>query len=137
MDKCNANNILKKNKLKSTRQRILLLEAIINSEKVFSANSLHERIKNRMDLVTIYRILSILLEKKIIREIVSNETTKFYELSCEHNPVHPHFICDKCKNIICLGEIDRKEIANLEKYSEDNLIKTIIIQFTGTCNKCK
>ena len=137
MDKCDAATILKQNSLKLTQQRLLILESIINSEKVFSTNSLQKKIRNSMDLVTIYRILSVFLEKKIIREIASNETTRFYELSCEHHPVHPHFICKKCKKITCLGAIDNKYIAGLKKYSEDNLIEDIIIQFTGTCKKCK
>lgn len=137
MDKCDAATILKQNDLKITQQRLLILEAIINSEIVFSTSSLQEKVKNNMDLVTIYRIISVLVEKKIIREIASNETTRFYELACEHHPVHPHFTCNKCKAIICLGVIDNKDIASLKKYSEDNLVEDIVIQFSGTCSKCK
>ena len=137
MDKCDAAAILKQNELKVTQQRLLLLESIIDSERVFSTISLHEKVKNSMDLVTIYRILSIFLDKKIIREIVSNETTRFYELSCEHNPIHPHFTCNKCKRIICLNQIENTDISNLKKYSGDNLTDDVIIQLTGTCSNCR
>ncbi len=137
MEKCDAAAILKQNDLKTTQHRLLLLESIIDSEKVFSAISLHERVGDCMDTVTIYRILSVFLEKKIVREIVSNETTRFYELSCEHNPIHPHFTCNKCKRIICLNQIESSDISNLKKYSGDNLIDDVIIQFTGTCSNCR
>ncbi len=137
MDKCDAKTILKINKLKMTNQRIKLLQTIIDSERVFSAASLQEKVKEEMDLVTIYRILSIFLNNKIIREVSSNETTRFYELSCEHHPVHPHFICNKCNKIICLSALTNSDIVSLKKYSENNIVENINIQFTGICHNCK
>lgn len=137
MDKCKAKIILKVNGLKLTKQRILLLETILESEGVFSALSLKKKLKNQIDLVTIYRILSLFLNNKIIREVLSNEITKFYELSFEHYQVHPHFICSKCNKIICLSAIDNNDILSLRRYSEDNIIENINIQFSGICSNCK
>ena len=135
MENCSANTHLKQNGLKVTKQRQILLQAIIDSEKVFSAVSLHNKVKESMDFVTIYRILKVFLDNNIIREIVSNDTTRFYELSCEHNPVHPHFVCKKCNSILCLEAINNKNISNLKKTAKDNSIE--YIQFSGTCKNCK
>ena len=118
MDKCNAKTLLGQNNLKVTQQRLLLLDTKIDSEKIFSAISLQEKVRDRMDLVTIYRILSVFLENKIIRDVISNDTTRFYELSCEHHPVHPHFICKKCNTIICLSAINYNFISKIKKIAE-------------------
>ena len=61
---CDAKMILKQQKLKVTKQRTLLLETIIQSEKVFSALSLQEKVQNGMCTVcqsftTINRPLSL------------------------------------------------------------------------------
>jgi len=40
MDKCEVTTLLKRNKLKKTEQRELLLQIIINSETLFSAEKL-------------------------------------------------------------------------------------------------
>ena len=135
MEICNAKTYLKQNGLKVTRQRQILLQAIIDSEKIFSATSLHENVKECMDHVTIYRILKVFLDNNIIREVVSHDTIHFYELSCEHKPVHPHFICKKCKSILCLDDLNEKNISNLKKTAKDNAIE--YIQFSGTCKNCQ
>jgi len=70
MDKCSAKNLLIENGLKLTSQRELLLDTIINSDSIFSAISLQEKVNASMDLVTIYRILTVFLNKNIIREVI-------------------------------------------------------------------
>ncbi|HPO49120.1 MAG TPA: Fur family transcriptional regulator [Spirochaetota bacterium] len=137
MDKCDAKSLLTKNNLKLTKQRIILLETIIDSEKVFSAASLEEKVKKNMDLVTIYRIISVFLENKIIREVFSNDAVRFYELSCEHNPLHPHFFCKKCGKLYCLNSIDKKHFSNLIALYPDYSIEEFSLQFSGVCSKCK
>lgn len=137
MDKCDAKTLLKQNNLKLTRQRVLLLETIINSGKVFSAISLQGKVENSMDLVTIYRILTIFLENKIIREVISNDITRFYELSCKHHPVHPHFVCRKCNTIICLPAVNDNYVSKIKRIAGENIIEDITIQVTGICSKCK
>ena len=90
-----------------------------------------------MDLVTIYRTLNLFEEKGIIREILSKDDTKYYEISCVHNPVHPHLYCRRCKTLSCLGELKEKDLINLKKYGVDCSVDDISIQFTGVCSKCR
>jgi len=137
MAKFRADSFLKKNGLKATHQRILLLKEIIKHGNVFSAISLHKKLKSRIDLATIYRILNVFLKNKIIREVISNDITRFYELSCEQQLIHPHFICKKCNKIICLNAIDNKYISDLKKNANKNEIDDIVIQLAGLCFKCK
>ncbi|MCG8572424.1 MAG: transcriptional repressor [Spirochaetes bacterium] len=134
---CDAKTLLKQNNLKITKRRILLLEKIIDSGKCFSAISLQEKVENNMDLATIYRILTLFLKNKIIREILSNDTTRFYELSCVHNPVHPHFFCRKCSRTIHLNAVEDDYISQIEKMAGDNIVEDINIHLAGICSQCK
>lgn len=137
MKKCDPLEILKSNSLKATSQRVSALQEIIKIGKVFNAEELHIAMKDEADLATVYRILTILSDKNIIREINSSTGTKFYEMSCVHNPVHPHFQCIKCKRIMCLDELSPEDEAVLYKYSTSGKVTGVSILFTGICSKCE
>lgn len=137
MDKCNALELLKKHGLKSTKQRVILLELILDLQSIFTAGSLFDQLEERMDLVTIYRILGVLHGKGIIREILTTDESKMFELSCIHNPVHPHFSCSQCGEIVCLEALDEDYQSKLlYKYSQYS-IDDISIQLRGLCSRCK
>jgi len=135
MDKCDAKNILIINRIKITNQRLSVLNEIINSEQIFSANSLFEVLSDNVDLATIYRILKLFKKKLIIREIGIKDNIKFYELSCIHHPVHPHFLCKKCNTLYCLEKIDDESFKILSNLAKDHIVENI--QLLGICNKCK
>lgn len=137
MDKCNALELLKKHNLKSTRQRITLLNTILEIDSVFSAKTLFDKLEDKMDLVTIYRILEALQTKSIIRDVLSPDESKLYELSCKHNPVHPHLKCSECEKILCLEELDEDFYTKLVNEYPKYLIEDITIQFNGKCPVCK
>lgn len=137
MDKCNSMGLLKSHGLKATKQRLLLLDAILDlTDKIFSVKKLFKRISGEMDQVTVYRILNSLNEKGIIREILTSNDERFFEISCIHNPVHPHFHCTLCKKISCLPALPEEEIDILKKDYSNNLISDISINFSGVCSEC-
>lgn len=137
MNKCNASNLLKTNGLKLTKQRVRVLEIIISKEGIFSATDLFNNISREIDLVTIYRILSLFKEKKIIREILSNSESKKYEMACIHNPIHPHFSCRVCGKLYCMDAVESNLIPSLQAYCKDYILEDITIQLSGICSSCK
>jgi Fe2+ or Zn2+ uptake regulation protein len=137
MDRCNSLQLLKEKGLKTTRQRLLVLETIINSSSLFSASSLFESLKSDMDQATIYRILSVFAEHKIIRETAVKNDTRYYELACIHHPVHPHFFCRNCRKLYCLSELAPEDCRKIETYTEHFSAEEISIEITGLCDKCK
>ncbi|HOL57989.1 MAG TPA: Fur family transcriptional regulator [Spirochaetota bacterium] len=137
MDKCEVTTLLKRNKLKKTEQRELLLQIIINSETLFSAEILYEKVNKNINLVTIYRILNLFIKKNIIREVLVHNKTQYYELACEHHPVHPHFLCKKCGKLYCLRSIDKVEFSNLINLYKDYLIEDISLHLSGICPECR
>ena len=137
MEHCDAHEVLKKNKIKMTRQRIDVLELIIKLQTMFSAYKLHEKLKDNMDLVTIYRILNLFKEKKIIREVLSDRDERIFELACIHNPVHPHFHCRNCGKMFCLPELSDQAREIIAGDYSSFLIEDISLQFFGICDNCK
>ena len=136
MDKCIPENLLKGNELKITSQRVLVLNEIINKKKPFSANDLFLSLKNKIDLTTIYRILLIFKNKRLIREVVNKNEIQFYELSCVHNPAHVHFLCNNCGKIFCLDPLPEKALLSIGKIKKDFITDEISINLTGLCSNC-
>ncbi|QEN05257.1 transcriptional repressor [Thiospirochaeta perfilievii] len=136
MGRCDSKELLKSKGMKATKQRVQILEEIIVKQRVFSVNDLYKELNNDMDLVTVYRVLNLFNDKNIVREIFSNNDSKMYELSCIHNPVHPHFNCKKCGKIYCLEAIDEKNLISLKKSCPGFTIENISMQFSGICDKC-
>jgi Fe2+ or Zn2+ uptake regulation protein len=136
MDKCNALNLLKSSKIKSTQQRLMILNQIITIGGPFNAGRLYKKMKIKIDLATIYRVLSVFKDAGIIREVVHQEDMLYYELSCIHNPIHPHFICDMCMEISCLPPLKARDTALLSNYAPKFNIKGLAINFNGLCKKC-
>lgn len=139
MDKCNSNIILKSNGIKITAQRSELLDAIIKTDHPFTANELHSIIKSNseIDLATVYRFINLLVKSVIIREVANYEGFQYFELACEHHPLHPHFICENCKNIFCLKNLNALDAVNLGSYTGNNSVRTISLNFTGICSNCQ
>lgn len=137
MSKCNAKDLLKKNNLKSTAQRLMILEKILDDKSIFSANSLFDLFRNEMDLVTIYRIISAFLDKGLIREVIGNDEVKRYEVACIHNPVHPHLYCRVCKKLFCLQALDNRVVKLFNREKNDFIVEDIAVQITGICRECR
>lgn len=130
-------DILKKFSLKVSEQRLVLLQQIVSTKAVFSADSLYHDSQGKIDLATIYRFLKVLQEKSIICQVQSIEDNKFYEYCLSSKSIHPHFQCTKCHKLICLEKLTPQHEDLLRKYSQQNEIKQISLTFTGLCAKCK
>lgn len=135
---CIAKDMLKAKRLKVTEKREKVLELILASERPKTARDLHEAasLHGNIDLVTVYRVLSLLLEKGIIREIVGESGTSFYEKACEHNPVHPHFHCGECGKVYCLEPLTFEEGLILGRVGKGFRIASVSLDIKGVCDKC-
>jgi len=137
MDKCKPESLLTAKNIKSTKQRIAILDLIISIETSFCANDLYDKVKREMDLVTIYRNLQILFEAGILREVMNKSDRQYFEIACEHNPVHPHFYCSKCKKIFCMKSGNNSNALNKVKLDKDFLINETVLNYSGICPKCR
>ena len=136
MKKCDLKGHLLLNKIRATKNRILVLELIQKYHKPISVFNLHQKImgSRKIDLVTVYRILDLFKEKQIVREIFDQNGTQYFELACDHNPIHAHTICNRCKKMECLDNI------NLDMFSQMDIkrfhIQDLTVSIRGLCQEC-
>ena len=100
--------ILKRNNLKHTKQRIRVLEDITANDTAISQPTLEKKIGKEIDRVTLYRILNTYVDKGILHRIVDQNGTANYAIcssactSTQHHDEHVHFNCNICKKVFCL-----------------------------------
>ena len=88
--------ILKKNALKYTKQREILLKTLYNHHTHYTPESLYLRIKEEypdlnLGIATVYRTLNLLEEAGIVTSLSFGSQGKKFELA--NKPHHDHMIC--------------------------------------------
>lgn len=95
-------DLLKKEGLKVTAQRLLVAEKIFSLHSHFTAESLSDMLKDKRDEIskaTIYRILSIMVNANLLIEHDFGKDYKYYEHILGHQH-HDHIICIDCNRIV-------------------------------------
>lgn len=138
-----ALKILKESNFRITKPRQLVIELLDKSKEALSAYEIKNKLGNKVDTVSIYRIIECLEEKKLVHRVLSTNKIMKCQLKHEeecnkHQEHHCHhlLICQKCNSIEevhCAGVTSI--IKKLEKDSKFK-IKNHNIEFYGTCNDC-
>ncbi|HNS56391.1 MAG TPA: Fur family transcriptional regulator [Smithellaceae bacterium] len=92
-----TNYLLKKN-LRDTPQREMILDDFLKNEGHISAEQLYDIVKKRdpsIGQATVYRVMKLLVEAGLAREVDFGDGVIRYEHSYKH-PHHDHLICRKC-----------------------------------------
>jgi Fur family transcriptional regulator, ferric uptake regulator len=116
---------------------MLVAEKIFSLHSHFTADSLLDMFKDRRDEIskaTIYRIIGIMVEGKLLIEHDFGKDYKFYEHIIGHEH-HDHIICRDCGRIV---EFVEKGIEDLqEKIASQNgfSISGHSLNIYGTCMK--
>lgn len=131
---------LKELGLRVTMPRVQVVRALGVSRKAMSAYAVHEQILaggGRIDVVSVYRILSTLREAGIIHRIGSVDgflPCQMHEHSIEHTQ---HMICIECG---CVTEIpiSADQTNDIERQAKDSNFKVrqITIEIDGVCPHC-
>ena len=135
---CNAAQTLEKAGLAKTAQRTAVLEIMISAANPLSAADILARLKGRQKInrVTVYRIIASLREGGVVREIETDRGGNCYEIACPHNPVHPHFKCKICGDMICMQPLTFSQAWEWFAQPNDFTIDRITVNIVGTCNAC-
>lgn len=130
--------ILKEKKLRITNVRRKMLEIFERKNYALSYNDLHDELKYKFDMATIYRTLNTFVENNIIHQVPLDAKTSYYALNNHHESIgtshkeHVHFVCKKCNHTFCLDEILLQNIVLKTNFKLDSL--KIIAE--GTCGSC-
>lgn len=132
-------DMLRRNGLKSTPQRLSVLEVFSRESKVVSLGDLNKLLGEGFDRITLYRILNAFHEKGLIHKIPGTEGSPEYALCSEdcdehvHLDNHVHFKCNNCSKVECLDHVEIPEVTLPESYKA--LQYNYIIE--GICAKCQ
>ncbi|MDR0579879.1 MAG: transcriptional repressor [Campylobacteraceae bacterium] len=132
--------ILKRNKLKYTNQREIILKTLYCNNEHFTPEGLYFLIREKypelnVGIATVYRTLNMLEESDIATSISFGTQGKKFELG--NKPHHDHMICKKCGEII---EFEDKAIEKRqEQIAKDKGFKLTghLMQLYGVCTQCQ
>ncbi len=139
MESCEVMPILRKNHIRATAKRVAILTEIFERETPFSVAGLHAALTGHLavDLVTVYRFLNLLLEKGVVRAFRGPGNEQLFEKACIHNPLHPHFVCRKCGELICLRDLPFSDAFWRRTLEERGYRpEAVNLEVRGLCPRC-
>ena len=125
--------------LKSTRQRDVILDSFLSSDKHISIEELYLKLRSKnpgIGYATVYRTLKLFAESGIAREIQFGDGQTRYEHANEGEH-HDHLVCTRCGTII---EFENETIEKLQQDiagSHGFIIENHKLELYGVCAKCK
>jgi Fur family ferric uptake transcriptional regulator len=132
--------LLKKNALKFTIQREVILETLYNSDEHLTPEALHHLIQDKFPdlktgIATVYRTLSLLEDSNMVTSLSFGTHGKKYELGAKEH--HDHLICTKCGSIT---EFVDEQIESRQHHIAQELgfdMKDHSMQIYGICKNCQ
>lgn len=124
--------MIKKRNTPSKNEVLAVLKA---HKTAMSQDELEKILKDKMDRVTIYRILYSFCDDGILHKVMSDEGKTYFALchDCQqghHHDSHFHFRCTSCNTIECLN-------ATLSLNLPLNYVqKEVNLMVSGLCAKC-
>ncbi len=130
---------IKKNKLRMTKQREIIIEEFLKSSKHVSSEELYAKvlaIDKSIGLATVYRMLKLLVFIGVAREENFGDGIKRYERIYEKEH-HDHIICIGCGT---MEEFEDETIEQLQEVIATKYGYTLVahkMDLYGVCTKCK
>jgi Fur family transcriptional regulator, ferric uptake regulator len=129
---------LRRNSLKKTHQKDLILETFLDNEGHMSVEDIYALVKKRdkkVGVVTVFRTLKSLTACGIAKEITLGDGLTRFE-HCYKHPLHHHIICTKCHKVIefLSPELEKVQETIVAKYQFQPLHRRIMIY--GVCHDC-
>ena len=139
-DQCNYVSLLETNSLGHTPNRLRVLQIIGDSSQPLGAQEIIETLNQAQEVnrVTVYRILDLLVENKLVERISAGDRSFRYGLApnTNHQP-HSHFYCVECGEMECLSpEHISLDTVVLER-SFLGVIERVEVRFDGICEDCR
>jgi Fur family transcriptional regulator, ferric uptake regulator len=136
---CNYLQLLQTADLEASANRLQVLEVVGGSNCPLSAGDIYNVLERTqaMNRVTVYRILDLLVEHKILERLSTGGRAAYYGLAPnEHHLPHAHFYCSRCGQMDCL----RPEILSIDsellKKTFPGEIARVEIRVDGICKNC-
>lgn len=132
--------LLKKNSLKFTIQREVILETLYNSNQHLTPESLHHLIQKKYPnlktgIATVYRTLALLEESNMVTSLSFGAQGKKYELGAKEH--HDHLICTECGTITEFVDEEIEARQHLITKKLGFKMSDHSMQIYGICKNCQ
>lgn len=132
--------LLKKNGLKFTIQREIILETLYESDEHVTPETLHNLIQDKhpelkLGIATIYRTLGLLENEEIVTSLSFGAQGKKYELGAKEH--HDHMICTLCGSITEFYDADIEQRQQSITVAHGFHMTDHSMQIYGICAKCQ
>ena len=130
-----ADNILTKSNLRKTKQRVEILNALIEADGPLNQAQIAELLGDKApNKVTIYRVLESLVTAGVVHEAFVQDRTAYSEPghNCTAEQCHPHFTCLNCKKTHCMKDVELP----MAKSGNGFKITHQQVQLEGLCPQC-
>ncbi len=138
-------DLLKRNGLKVTTQRVAILEVLSNRpEEHLTAEEIYDCVREKnpeIGLATVYRTIQVLSELNLIDRLNLDDGYVRYEIGdrqekeCGHH--HHHLICVECGQVLAFQD---DLLENLEERILETLDFEVVnheVKLFGHCSQCK
>ena len=120
--------------LRFTNNRKNVLEVLTEADKPLTIQQIKEKIRENMDISTIYRALDFLERNHFIESASFGKSMRFFFCQNKFN----HFLyCEKCSSIHVFKDCAADLLEESVLKNHDFIINSHIFYFTGLCEKCK
>jgi Fur family ferric uptake transcriptional regulator len=129
-------SLLKTSGLKTTQERLSILEVLSKSKKPLSIKSIKESLKKTpVDQATIYRTIETLIGKQVIRPVNFQHDHNHYEII--DNSHHHHLICEKCGKVVDISSCNTNSLEQkIKQIGNFATINSHALEFFGLCKSC-
>ena len=136
---CNYEQFLLDANLEVTTNRVRVLEIVGNNTYPLSASDIYNILQRSYTInrVTVYRILDLLVEHRIVERISTGGRAFYYDLAPNdyHKP-HPHFYCKSCGQMDCLTPESLTVDTNHLWKTYSGRIEKVEVRVDGICKNC-
>lgn len=129
-------SLLENKKVKPTANRILVLKGLLSSSRPMSLSDIEDALPT-MDKSSIFRVLSLFLERDIVHAFEDGRGVVNYEMceskgSCNHKDSHIHFYCESCHRSFCMEDLHIPSFRLPEGFRPSSI--SFVIK--GLCPEC-
>jgi Fe2+ or Zn2+ uptake regulation protein len=121
---------------RSTRQRRLVLEAVMDTRAHPTAEWVYETVRRalpRVSLGTVYRNLQVLVEEGKLKSFVRGGLIRY---DADLDP-HDHFVCERCEMLLDIPRATESLPGERRLKSQGYLISGRTLEYHGLCRKCR
>jgi Fur family transcriptional regulator, ferric uptake regulator len=131
---------LKEANLRSTGGRNRVLEAMKQIGKPVAVPDIHELVGDDVPLSSLYRIISDLVDARVLRKLEFEEGFARYELDEDLNEHHHHLVCTECGAVadLALDDIERRLDDTIVTIASSHgfMVTAHRLDFFGLCRSC-